>query len=280
MAVKIPQMDTQPSEVFTFICLVLGISWLRFAPPLLENHTNIEVSGSILSILVLLGAISPLIGALILVGYRGGTAECAEFLRRGLNWRVGLVWYLVVFFLFPVLFGAALLGFILQGGLIPPISDEVSLNVITIFTVGIIFNISENYGWRGYLQEALQWSHSALFASVSVGIVWGLWHAPLFLPSEGALSDIPYGWYLVLILGVSVLFGWVYNETDGSVLLVTLMHCAFNAIVGTIVLALILGDADITRYIALCTIVTWLAAGVVLRRNGSSSLIGISTFRP
>ena len=38
----------------------------------------------------------------------------------------------------------------------------------------------EELGWRGYVLDRLQEKRSALVSSLILGVVWSLWHLPLF----------------------------------------------------------------------------------------------------
>jgi membrane protease YdiL (CAAX protease family) len=44
----------------------------------------------------------------------------------------------------------------------------------------ILGPLSEEIGWRGYALDRLQTKWNALESSLMVGLVWGLWHGPLF----------------------------------------------------------------------------------------------------
>jgi membrane protease YdiL (CAAX protease family) len=86
--------------------------------------------------------------------------------------------------------------------------------------------MGEETGWRGYALPRLQATRSALWASVVLGVLWGLWHLPLFLTRGQPLSHEFFGWYLLGIVADAVLFTWVYNNTRGSLLLVLLFHAS------------------------------------------------------
>src|SRR5512133_2426125 len=64
----------------------------------------------------------------------------------------------------------------------------------------------EELGWRGYLLTEFQKRHSILVSAMLVGIVWGLWHFPVWFTLGYAGSDlIRYiGFFLVQIISVSV----------------------------------------------------------------------------
>ena len=68
---------------------------------------------------------------------------------------------------------------------------------------------------------------SALNATLVLGVLWALWHLPIFF----YLFDpaIAIGWFLGLMSG-AIMFTWLYNSTDGSLLAVALWHGAFNFI--------------------------------------------------
>ncbi len=68
----------------------------------------------------------------------------------------------------------------------------------------------------------------ALLSSIIIGVVWGLWHFPLYL--KGQYSEDP---FMVLAqTGVCVilasLFTWLYNRTGGSLLLAVILHTTLN----------------------------------------------------
>jgi membrane protease YdiL (CAAX protease family) len=71
----------------------------------------------------------------------------------------------------------------------------------------------------------LQARHSALVASLILGLIWGLWHLPKYLGPEGGGS---FALGMAQILGSAILYTWLYNNTRGSLLLATIMHAANN----------------------------------------------------
>lgn len=93
---------------------------------------------------------------------------------------------------------------------------------------GLVLGGLEEIGWRGFLQPRLQDHVTALTGSVVVGLVWALWHAPLFfLESTSQASSSPF-WFSVHAVALSVILTWIYNGTAGSLLLVVLFHGATN----------------------------------------------------
>jgi len=65
-------------------------------------------------------------------------------------------------------------------------------------------------------------------ASLGLGLVWGLWHLPLFLIDGTAQAHIPPALFLLSVVAMSVVFAWLVNRTAGSVMAVLVLHTATN----------------------------------------------------
>lgn len=69
-----------------------------------------------------------------------------------------------------------------------------------------------------------------------LGVLWGLWHLPLFLlipgyngAGTGLLGILgPFVVFLINVIAVSYVFTWVFNNTRGSLLLAILLHASIN----------------------------------------------------
>ena len=80
-------------------------------------------------------------------------------------------------------------------------------------------------GWRGYVLPRLQARHNALAASLILAIIWGFWHIPKFVTHW---NTITFMWFIVDEIAKAILMTWMFNNTKGSLLLVTLFHASFN----------------------------------------------------
>jgi hypothetical protein len=82
----------------------------------------------------------------------------------------------------------------------------------------------------GFALPALQARHSALTASVIVGVLWMLWHLPLLLGGDPAMATYPLVPYTIWIIAESVIYTWLYNNTRGSLLIAVLLHGISNVV--------------------------------------------------
>jgi len=95
--------------------------------------------------------------------------------------------------------------------------------------MGLMIAFGEEYGWRGYLQSELI-KLGRVKGVLLVGVVWGVWHAPVIAmghnyPGYPVLGPIA---FLIFNLMLSIFFGYVVLKT-GSIWQAALMHAVFNA---------------------------------------------------
>jgi membrane protease YdiL (CAAX protease family) len=247
-----------------FFLLTFLIAWSLWIP------LGILAPGNIL--LTLPGAWAPTLSALILLGLSEGRDGVRKFLKKVLRWSVGLQWYLVV------LFGVAAIAYTAIGvgslfGIPAPeltlpngLPREAIWGVIPIvFLVNIFVGgpLAEDIGWRGYILPKMREQMPALHASLIIGLIWAVWHLPYFIyPGwREAVGNIPFVWFAVLTTSWSVLFAWVYVNTE-SILMPVLFHAAINTTLGTLG---VLGHGDGTLVPLLINILlTWLVVGWVV----------------
>ena len=91
--------------------------------------------------------------------------------------------------------------------------------------------LREDFGWFGYLLPRLQAKWNALASSLVVGFFWGLIHLGNWLlpPGNPKRTDNFVGFWLQVILA-SILYAWLFNNTGGKLLPVTLAHAMSNSL--------------------------------------------------
>ena len=218
------------------------------------------------------GAWAPSISATLLAYLSDGKSGIQQILRGLLRWRVGFQWYLIVFFGIALLAYAAVGISILFGGQPGQISlpggaplSAWPIVVPLVFFVNIFLGgpLAEDIGWRGYILPRLRERMSTLKASLLIGVVWVVWHIPFYIIPEGrvAVGNVPLIWFAPLTIAWSVLFAWVYVNTE-SILMAILFHAAINTTLGT--LGILGSPTGNMMPLVLNTLLTWMAVGVVV----------------
>ncbi|HSK99141.1 MAG TPA: type II CAAX endopeptidase family protein [Rubrobacteraceae bacterium] len=180
-----------------------------------------------------IGTFGPLVAAVVLIAHESGRVGLRSLLGRILHWRVAPIWYGVVL-LGPILLYLAALSLevILLGGQPPSLGALIgALPILAIVTVYMVIFVAfgEEVGWRGYALPALQARYGALVSSVILGVLWALWHLPLFFNPHTHYSNLPFVLQVAFQIPVAILFTWVFNSTGGSVLMAILLHAVLNA---------------------------------------------------
>lgn len=180
-----------------------------------------------------LGALGPIVAAIVITACTTGTSGVRQFGRRFANWRVGLHWYLIALFAPAALYVISAIGIgwyngeRVDFGLFGQ-SDE--FPAVGLFGVWLIqtltFGVCEEAGWRGFMLPHLQSKYGALSATIVLSVFWAFWHIPAFFYRPGYTSMGPaeiVGWYFSLLTG-AILLTWLYNGSKGSILIVALFH--------------------------------------------------------
>lgn len=189
----------------TYILLAYTLSWSFWAVALLGGGMP----------LLVIGAFGPAVAAWLVTRWTGGSVR--EWLRPLLRWRVPLRFYAYALGLPAALFAAmnvvlALLGEPVE---LSRLRDALPAYLATFVFVALLGGGQEEPGWRGFALDRFQARHSPLLATLLLGVVWGLWHLPLY--GLGFVGPLMFVFY----------YTWLYNRT-GSLLLCVLLHGSFT----------------------------------------------------
>lgn len=250
--------------VVTFVILTYAISWAIWVP---LGVAQIDTP------LYKIGAFAPTLVALILTGLAGGRTGIQQLLQRLLIWRVHIGWYLFSLLSTAVGVLSAIGLHVWLGGAVPEFNDPAQLYLVIPVFLYVLFTsvIGEEIGWRGYALPRLQARYSALEASLILGLVWGVWHLPLFWMAGNFHQQIPISLFLLQTTGFSILYTWMANHTRGSLLLAHLFHAASNTTIGVLpVLPMDTGGS--LRPLWLVVGILWGTALIVVARYGPKYL--------
>lgn len=232
-------MKKRPLVIFLILTFV--ISWSLWVPLWVWQKDNPELltqSSLLLILMQTLGAAAPSIAAVITIKYFYGKAVLNKIFQKYLDWRQPPVYIFLSIILLPFInFLSLFIFYFLEGVNVldfekAPITSIILESgwVALIITLPIVFitnllssPLLEELGWRGFLLPFFQNKYNALLSSFYVGIIWGLWHLPLWLLyNENLVST------LLLIIGHSILYTWIFNSTSGSMLVTLFFHSSAN----------------------------------------------------
>ncbi|MFB6218285.1 MAG: CPBP family intramembrane glutamic endopeptidase [Halobacteriaceae archaeon] len=215
-------------DAAVFVTLTFGIAAVVYLPLLAEGWGWIDLR--LPQGLVILGVLSPGIATLLIRLSDEGIDGVRSALGGLTAWRFGLVWWGIALAL-PVAFALGLAGGVIALGqdFSPEpirIVSEAGAGFVLLILLRLVTAAGEELGWRGHLLPLLQARLSALNASLVIAAVWGVWHLPLLIGNgvEGPVIALR----LVSTIGGAVMFTWLFNNTGGSVLAVTLLHAGNN----------------------------------------------------
>ena len=93
--------------------------------------------------------------------------------------------------------------------------------------------LGEEFGWRGFLYPIIKSSYGWMGSALIVGVIWAIWHAPLWFLNSPQ-SKIPFWAFFTIVVLLSILMSMIYNHSQGSIIMVILLHLSFNVSLGFI----------------------------------------------
>jgi membrane protease YdiL (CAAX protease family) len=191
-------------------------------------------------VLVLLAAVGPMVIGIVFTYLTRDKEGRRDYWKRVIDFkRIPARWYLVIFLFVPILNGLAALLDVLTGGT-GAAWGEAALDIITnpssiILSIlfASLFPFIEELGWRGYELDRLQEKYSSFSSSLILGFFWSLWHLPTFFIRDSYQASLGIGtpefWlFFAGIIPLTIVFTWIYNNTNRSTLAVILFHSMVN----------------------------------------------------
>ncbi|MBN2462227.1 MAG: CPBP family intramembrane metalloprotease [Dehalococcoidia bacterium] len=228
--------ERKSTNPWLFFVLALGWSWIFWISAAILSHFGSTVY---VTALHYIGGVGPLVAAIFLL-YRTQTREVQrDYWRKAIDFkRIGIRWYLIIIFIVPLVTALAALVDILFGGQGGQLETDILLSqplgILSFLVFILLFGpIPEELGWRGYALDRLQAKRSALTSSLILGIIWSLWHLPLFFIDGTYQYNLSFGsmyfWiYMLDMIFKSILFTWIYNNNRYSTLSAILFHFMIN----------------------------------------------------
>jgi membrane protease YdiL (CAAX protease family) len=189
-----------------FVGLAFGVSWSFLAISLLGG-------GQVALVLAVLG---PSLAAVLVLRLTGGSLQ--DWARSLVRWRVPVRWWvyalgLPIGLFLSVSLVLALLGEPVDWGLTLERAPSYAATWVFVLVLG---GALEEPGWRGFGLPHLLERHTPVTATLILGLVWGLWHVPVYGPL---------GFVVPTVLAFFYTYLWARTR---SVLLCVLLHASFT----------------------------------------------------
>lgn len=222
----------QNHSLSAYFLLTFGISWLIELPVTFSQSGIGLFPYHLPSLLVSLSPgvpLGPIGAAFLLTALLEGKPGMIRLLKRYIQWRVSLRWYLLILLGCPLLLTLTVSFFS-----IPHLQNLPTF--LGSYLMHLLFVLMVNWeegGWRGFALPRLQKQAGPLLGTIILGILWGTWHLPLLLiPAQNpmgptiTLSLLLFCLFVFQTTAKSVCYTWLWNNTGGSLLIVTLFHAA------------------------------------------------------
>lgn len=234
--------------------------------------------------LFLLGVFAPGLVALAFTAQAEGRSGVARLLARIGHWQVRARWYAIAISYFAVIKLAAALVHRMITHEWPPFGDTPVALMMAGIAVSTWAQAGEEVGWRGYALPRLAHYVGLGGASLVLGVVWAVWHLPLFILPDSGSTGQSFPAYLLQVMALSVVLAFIYWKTDGSLLLVMVMHAAVNNTTGIVPAAIGGATTPIAlggSLVAWATVVlSWVVATPLLNRMRGADIQRMLTSSP
>jgi membrane protease YdiL (CAAX protease family) len=263
--------STQKNQIIhivQFFLLAYLISWATWGLLVFFPETMGEMN-----FLVIFGAFGPFAAAAILTRVHQGKDEAKKWRQDILRLRGRIRWHLLGGLGIPLLIALvhitiyAILHGLPQLQTDPPwywLVPAIPVNVYVVFVYSSGFG--EEPGWQGYAMPRLLKIFSPIVACIIFGVLWTLWHTPLyFTPLWNGNEPM----YLMLLYTppLAVVLTWLTQKARGSVMPAVFSHYAGNLygsyLTGT---DIFLQPLDL-NFTEIKTIIYWVIALIIIWRT-------------
>jgi len=230
-------MNKQTRNLLIFFALTFLWTWAFYIPIAAGRHNPYEMPWTIL---LILGGMGPSLIGVVMVFLTPDKEARRNFWHRSFSFkRISGFWWAVIFLLFPTIYSLSILIDVALGGSLPEMNQLRSLitNPLMIPLAAFISFMSgpwsEEFGWRGYALDRITTPFGLLAGTTILGLLWGIWHLPLFFMPDTWHGQIGFGltgfWmFLLRSVGLALLMTWIYLNTDRSILSGMFMHFTSN----------------------------------------------------
>lgn len=235
-------------EVIIYFLLVIILSYFVFWGPiaLLKvptiNLIDNEMGPIWAIILFIIGGFVPSIVGILLTAKYEGRKGIKELFKQSIKVKIGYKSFITIIIV-VVYFAVSL---ILISKLTTGEFDysQFWIQLPTILPLIILGPLSEEYGWRGFAIKRLLKCTNANLSSLIIGIVWGLWHLPLFymLGTSQYELNVPFVAFLISVIGTSFIYTYLYQHTKSSIFSAIFLHWLYTYVMQVVSSSIVRSD--------------------------------------
>jgi uncharacterized protein len=212
-----------------YFVLTFVVTWGGSALALQGDFAVADMPSTLLRVLLLAAAtFAPSLVAIALTAYESGLTGVRALLSRLFRVCVAMRWYVFALCYEAVIAVVALCVLYLYTGKLPLFRSGPDWRFAAGLAIGVVVQAGEEIGWRGYALPRLGRRFGFAHASLVLGIIWALWHLPLYYNTSAEVYGQSFPTFVLLVVAMSVVMTWLYVNTNGSLLLAALMHWAVN----------------------------------------------------
>jgi membrane protease YdiL (CAAX protease family) len=218
--------------VFTFIW-----TWVFYCAIVFFRLSPYEGPGMVL---LICGGCSPTFVGLIMALVTYNKTDKLDYIKSCYQVkRIGARRWIFIILIFPVIHTVSIFFDLLTGGTLPEMTNlrAVLQNPVSFIPLLLLSFMSgpfsEELGWRGFALKPLLDRFGFTRASVLLGLIWGVWHLPLYFMPEtwhGQMGFALAGFWMFLLLniGLSAIMSFVFIKTNHSIVSAMLLHLTNN----------------------------------------------------
>jgi len=179
---------------------------------------------------IIISAFGPAVGAIFSLYTLDGKDSIKYFFESFFSLNFGFIAWISIFLILGV---SAFVSWFIPGIL----RKKLNFNINNLYKFPVILLLmtllgggQEEIGWRGYILPFLENKYGLLFGSLILGIIWAIWHLPLWFIPGSDQKQLNFFAFLLQCIGLSFLFSWIIEISGDRLLSVLIAHGAYNAI--------------------------------------------------
>jgi membrane protease YdiL (CAAX protease family) len=230
-------MKKETRNLIIFLVATFIWTWTCYTPIAVSGNSPYSMPWMIL---LILGGMGPSSVGVLMVLFSKDKEYRRDYWRRCFSFKqISWVWWLVIFLMFPILYGLNVAIDMALGGSLPAMEQLRNLiaNPAAIPLTAFISFLSgpwaEEFGWRGYALDRIMKRLGIIPGTVLLGAIWGIWHMPLFFMPATGHGQMGWGFdgfwaFNLRSIGLALIMTWVYLKTNRSILSAIFMHFTSN----------------------------------------------------